>query len=215
MSIREFVSIVRNNLDSITTDSYISSEYIYNVAISIAKLFTKRESDNRKIFKNTSMFKYIDCIKMKSSSVSDCADLDLPCKSIMKSVDKIPEIYLSNYGSLIIVRNITGDKIYNEINPISYKNTAGQKYAAKTTGFFWIRDNYIIIPDSEVEQISIMFLSPSVLDSASDESGCSILDKTFPVLDYLLFNVIEATTKQIALSKQIIRDENTNLNETK
>ena len=54
MKIREFISIVRNSLDSITQDNYISGEMIYNIGVSYATLFMKREADSAKVFKNTS-----------------------------------------------------------------------------------------------------------------------------------------------------------------
>ena len=214
LSIREFISTVRNNLDSISTDNYVSGEYIASVGISYAKIITKRESDSRKIFKNTSMFKFIDCIKMKPSKVSECADISLPCKSIMKSVEKLPEIYLSNYGSLIMVYNITRDKDYIEANPISYKSILGQRFKSKGKGYFWIQNGYLIIPDSEVEMVSAMYLSSDISSSSSlTGDTCNFLDQPFPVLDYLQIAVIEATTKHLLQTKSIVRDENTNLDE--
>jgi hypothetical protein len=214
LSIREFVSIIRNNLDSISTDNYVSGEYLYNVGVSYAKLFIKRESDSRKLFKNTSMFKFIDCIKMKPSKVSECTDISLPCKSIMKSVEKLPEIYLSNYGSLIMVYNITKDKDYIEANPISYKSISGQRFKPKDKGYFWIQNGYLVIPDSEVEVVSAMYLSSDMSsDSTLVSKACKILDEPFPCLDYLLIAVIESTTKHVLQTKSIIRDENANLDE--
>lgn len=213
MVIRDFISLVRNSLDSITTDNYISGQYIYEVATSYAKLFTKRESDSRKLFKNTSAFTFIDCLELKPSTISECTNILLPCKSVMKSVKKLPEIYLSNYGSLIMVMNLTRDKVYDEVNPISYKSVRDQKYTAKNKGYFWIQNGYIVIPDSEVEAVSVMYLGPDLEGNATTSSSCKILDRELPVLDYLLAQVIEATVKHISTSKSITRDENANLDE--
>lgn len=210
MTIRSFISVVRNSLDSISLDNYISGEMIFNVGISYATLFTKREADSAKVFKNTSSFKFIDCIRMKEVSAIECTDFKLPCNTIMRSVEKIPTPFLSNYGSLIQVYNLTGEKDYSETNPISYKSLSKQRYQSKQKGYFFIKNDYLWIPDSEVEAVSAMILSPDIKKLTK---GCTLLDETFPVLDYLESIVIESTVKQLLTSKNIQRDENANLDE--
>ena len=210
MTIREFVSSIRNNLNSISPDSGLSSEYIYSIGVSYAKIILKRESDSRKIFRNTSMFKFIDCIKMKPSSISECSDVDLPCGNLMISVDKLPEIFISNYGSLLQVFSVDRSKDYVEANPGSYKNILGQRFKPKNKGYFWIRNGYLVIPDSEVEVVSAMYLSAGLEDTST--GSCKILDQPFPCLDYLVIAVIESTTKHLLTGKQIPIDENANNN---
>jgi hypothetical protein len=211
MLIREFISTVRNSLDALTLDNYISGEYIYKVGISYATLFIKRESDSRKIFRNTSMFTVLsennsDCISFKPYTES--CDLSMVCNSIMRSVNKIPTPYLSNYGSLILLYNIFEDKNYIETNPIFYKSIKKQKFKSKTTGYFYIKDGYLYILDSNVETLKGMVLTSEV------KSSCKILDKPFPVLDYLESSILDATVKHLLTAKNIQRDENSNLNET-
>jgi hypothetical protein len=210
MTIRTFISIIRNSLDSISQDNYISGEMIFNVGVSYATLFTKREADSAKVFKNTSSFKFIDCIKMKEVSAIECTDFKLPCSTIMRSVEKIPTPFLSNYGSLIQVYNLTGEKDYTETNPIAFKSLSKQKYQSKQKGYFFIKNDYLWIPDSEVEAVSAMILSPDIKKLTK---GCVLLDEPFPVLDYLESIVIESTVKQLLTSKNIQRDENANLDE--
>lgn len=210
MTIREFIAIVRNSLDSISQDNYISGEMLYNVGITYATLYTKREADSAKVFKNTSSFKFIDCIKMKEVSAIECADFKLPCSTIMRSVEKIPTPYLSNYGSLIQVYNLTGEKDYSETNPIAYKSLSKQRYQSKQKGYFFIKNDYLWIPDSQVEAVSAMILSPDIKKLSK---SCVLLDEPFPVLDYLESIVIESTVKQLLTSKNIQRDENANLDE--
>lgn len=212
-TIREFISTVRNSLDSITTDNYISGEYIYTVGLSYSKLFTKRESDSRKIFNNTSMFTFKDCIPMKEVPAVECSS-DFSCKKMMRSVEKLPELYLSNYGSLIVVYNLEGDKKYNQSNPYSYTTTMKQRFKPKSNGYFFIKNDYLWIPDSEVEFVSAMFLSPTTGTSAlTTANGCKILDQTFPILDYLEMGVLESVVKHISTRMSITRDENDNLDE--
>lgn len=211
MLIRELISAVKHNLNSLTLDSYVSGEYIYKTALSISKLLIKRESDSRKLFKNTSNFTHIDCVEMEEMPLSDCVGISLQkCKKIMKSKKPIPEVFSSSYGSIIFVFNLDRSKDYIEVSPITYKSILNQEYKSKKKGYFWIENNHLVIPDSEVEVVSIFGLF-SNYGEATDSCG-KILDKNFPTLDYLLSSVVELTTKSLVTGKQLLPDENSNLN---
>jgi len=210
MTIREFISIIRHNLNSLTLDSYISGEYIYNVGLSISKLLAKRESDSRRIFKNTFNFTMINCIELEEVNAMQCAGISLPkCKKMMRSKKPIPEAFTSNYGSIMFVFNPDKSKDYIEVSPIAYKSISNQEFKSKGKGYFWLENKYLIIPDSEVEIVSIFGLFS---DPISTDNCGKILDIQFPTLDYLISSVIELTTKTIITSKQVATDENSNLN---
>jgi hypothetical protein len=212
-TVREFISTVRHTLNSLTLDNYISSEYIYNVGLSISKLLAKRESDSRRIFKSTFNFNYIDCIELEEINAAQCTGAP-KCKKLMRSKKPIPETFVSNYGSIMFVFNVDKSKDYIEVNPISYKSIAAQEFKPKGKGYFWLENKYLIIPDSEVEIVSILglFTDPISLDQNAASSCGKVLDMPFPALDYLLSSITELTTRTIISSKQIPVDENSNLN---
>jgi hypothetical protein len=151
---------------------------------------------------------------MIESSLIECTNVSISkCKKVMKSKKPLPEIFTSIYGSLILIFNLTRDKDYIEINPVSYKSVLNQEYKAKNKGYFWIENKYLVIPDSEVEVVSALLLTADTSADPTTSSACGkILDSKFPCLDYLVSSVIELTTKQIYTSKQIPPDENSNLN---
>ena len=121
-SIREFISSVRNSLDSVVQDTMLSGEHIYNVGITYASLFLKREADSKKIYKNTSGFLHIDCVDLKEVSMIECKEYKIPCSRVMRSKLPIPTPMMSSFGSIIMVYNLTGEKEYSETNIASYKN---------------------------------------------------------------------------------------------
>lgn len=213
MTIREFISLIRNSLNSVRLDDRISAEFIYHVAISNAKLLIKRDADSRRIFKNTSLFKKLDCVELEEVSIAECG-ISLPCKTIMRSKKPLPESYLSNYGNIIQVFNVLRDKDYRETSITSYKNLLNQKYQTKSTGRYWISDGYLYVPGSEVETLIVygLFTDPSQVSSFNNESCSSLLDSDFPCPDYLISAVIELTLKQISIRKSIVPDEDSNLN---
>lgn len=211
MLIRNLISAVRQNLNSYSLDNYISGEYIYDVALSYSKLLIKRESDSGKIFKNTSFFKKIDCVEMETVPISSCSVLIPKCKTIQKSKEKLPNVYVSNYGSLMMIFNILRDKEYKEVNPIVFKNQQNQEFKPKH-GFFWIENDHLFIPNSNVEVVSILGLFSDLFELNKKEKCFKILEQDFPTLPYLESTIIELTTNQIINSVKIPSDEDSNIN---
>lgn len=214
MSIREFIGVIKGNLNNSSPDISLSGEHIYWIGINIAKLFIKRETDSRKLFKNSSLFKTINCFELKEVNAAQCG-INIPCNTIMKSVKKLPELYLSNFGSLIQVFNLTNDVDYKEVSITKYKNLKNQKFKPLNTKYFWIEDGYLYIPDSNVKMVKIngIFSDIEAFNELNSVNTCgSILDTELQIPDYMLTSIIEATTKQVSYALSIPKDEDTNLN---
>lgn len=214
MLIGEFTSVVQNSLNSLSLDDYLSEEYIYSVGISIAQLLIKREADTRKLFKNTALFQSLPCVEMITVPINECG-YNFSCKTLQRSEKKLPTAYLTNFGSLLQVFNITKDLDYKEVSPMQYKEIRNQKYKPRGTKYFWLDNGYLYIPDSEVEVVTVSILSPEILAMAeiSNSKGCiSALENAFPVPDYMVSTVINETVSHIFNSKRINKDENPNMN---
>lgn len=208
-TIREFISQIRNNLNAISSDDYLSGEFIYWTGINITALFIKRDADNRKLFKNTSIFKKIECVELEPYE-EGCIQLS-NCSNMMRSVKPLPSFYQSNFGSLIKVYNLSNDVDYVEISVNKYKSIKNLPYKPRRTKYYWIEDNYLVLPDSEVEKVNIfgIFTDPTL---GLEQGACSLLDQPFPCMPYLIGGVVEATIKQLSIMKSIPKDENTDAN---
>lgn len=212
MTIREFVSIVKENLNSVSLDDTLSNEHIYWVGVNIAKLLVKRETESRKIFKNTSVFKKI-CIPMIEISSAECG-VTFPCGKIMRSKKQLPKGFLTNFGSLLFIFNVTRDKDYKEISVTGYKNVRNQKFRSRTTGYFWIENDYLYVPDSEVEILYGLglFSNPEEVLNYEENLCGKVLDFNFPAPDYFYSTIVELTSNQLLTRKKITKDEDGNLN---
>lgn len=202
MSIRELISEIKSNLEANTLDDYISDEFIWNKASNVASLLLKREVDNRKLFRNTSMFTKIECFAMKACSPTD-----------MISEKELPSIYSSSFGGIIQLFNPTGSTAYKETTASMYRNIRNQEFKPRGTKYFYIEDNRIIIPNSEVESVNVLALISDVEAIAKIEGKCSVLDVTAPIPSYLLSSVVSQSVQALSLVKEIPKDENSNLNE--
>lgn len=205
MTIREFTSTIQESLNASNPDDFISEEYIFNVGVSVAQLLIKREIDSRKLFKMTSLFK-TECIKLVEST-GGCGGFS-GCTHVMRSKHKLPKSYLTNFGNLLIVLNVTGETEYKEISPSRYRNLKLQKFKPRDTKYFWIDDDYLEIPDSNVQEVKIMYLGPG----AAEDSECSVLDNTFPAPEYMMSTILSETLNHVFSRKKINPDENPNLN---
>ena len=194
-------------------DDYISEEYIFNIGVSIAQLIIKRETDSKKLFKNTSLFKSLPCIEMKTVPLNSCGII-LNCETLQRSKKKLPKAFLSNFGSLINVFNLTRDLQYKEISPVLYKDLKTARFKPRNTKYFWIDNGYLFIPDSSVVSVLAYIFSPDIENILSlSENDCeSLLDSEFPSPDYMISTILNETVSQIYNSKRIPKDENSNLN---
>lgn len=215
MNIRQFVSTIKQNLNSSSLDSNISGEHIYWVGVSQAQLLIKRETDSRKIFKNSALFRQLDCVKMIEVNSSECGPY-IPCNTLIRSKEKLPETFLSNFGSMIYVYNITRDKEFKEVSIGKYKNIKLQKYKPRNTKYFWIENDYLYVPDSEAEilLVSGLFTNPSSVEEFNQTGECKkVLDLPFPAPDYMMSSIIELTTNMISMKVRVPADEDGNLNQ--
>lgn len=212
MTIREFVAIVKENLNSVSLDDTLSNEYIYLVGVNFAKLLIKRETESRKIFKNTSVFKKI-CIPMKEVNSVECG-ISFDCKKIMRSKKKLPKGFLTNFGSLLIISNILRDKDYKETSLTAFKNIQKQKFKSRSSGYYWLEDDFLYIPNSEVEDVIGLglFTDPEEVLLFENNPCGKILDFNFPCPDYFHSTIIELTINQLLARKKIPKDEDSNLN---
>jgi hypothetical protein len=156
---------------------------------------------------------------MHEVSANEC-NISFPCNTIMKSVKKLPEPFLSNFGSLIQVFNLDRSLDYKEVTPTMYKNISNQQFKPRKTKYFWIEDDYLYVPNSEAEVLIVLGLFTNQQDvnnfnSEKDNACGSILDSEFPCPDYLLGTVQELTTAKVMNRFRVPEDEDSNLNSNK
>jgi hypothetical protein len=224
MKIGDLISEIRNDIRALNIDDFIPPKYIFNKLKGYCSLFIKRDSDNRRLFKLNNLWTTITCLSLQKSSLIQCCDIDIPsCKSVMKSVLQLPELYSTIYGNLINVTSVDGSTVYLQSSPNQYKDLFNREYYNKKQKYFWIENNYLIIPDTEVEVVTVrgMFINGAEAkklnncekqiassNSNSNKNCTSILDEEFVCPDYLLAVVKQETLKDILNGfKRIIVDE--------
>jgi len=206
MTIREIISLVRNELNTITLDDRISNRYIYSKIITYSDIIIKRESDSRRLFNNTNIFSVDECFKLKESKLVNCTTVYIPnCATVMKSVDKLPTFYSSIYGNLLLVSTLDESNRFEQTTPENFKNINNREFKPRT-GYYWINDGYLVIPNSEVEAVKIRWVSKKEVNEITS------LDEKIGIPEWLTSDIIRMVVTDIRNMRAIPKDENPDMN---
>jgi hypothetical protein len=220
MTNAEIVSRVRNGLNSISKDDRISRRYILHVAKQKATFLISQKLNDRSLFREDNLYKTVNCFEMESVDVVRCEILEFRrCKSIMKSKCKLPKLIYSRYGgSLKEVITADGEKEFKPITPSQYRRDKNRVEGSDYI-YYYVKDGYLYLLDTEIELVSLYLISME-LDSLEEGCCCndnleeckSLWDYEFNVPDKLEEAVVGEAIKEVAMSKQMPRDENPNSN---
>ena len=216
MTLRQFIGQVRGTLNSWNLDDYIPNKLIILIGQSYADLFIKQDADNRKLLNSLNNITVYDCFALEDYDFTDCSNLTYQkCKSLKRSVKKLPELYVTNTNfNLIVVTSVDRSVVYTPTNILNYANILNRQFKSKTK-YFWIENGYLIIPDSDIEQVAIYAYSKPIglIDTKNKNNCFNYLDQEFKIPSYLVANVIKYTLQDLAnYNKRMIKDENSNLN---
>ncbi len=211
MTIKQACSDILSLFNSTNLDDRISYRFVKSLLFDAASVFTKQDSELRRMHKLGNLWKPLNCVKFEDASLNDCYSIG--CTNLKRSAIKIPETYQTGYGYALKVFNIDYSKEYIVTQPSLYKEIKNRPFPTKT-GYFWFIDDYIWIPDSSIEEGVILGMFKE--HSGDISSDCSKpLDSTFSFPDYIITITKQEVAKQLGITKQIPADENPDLNQNK
>ena len=219
----EFVSRIVNGLNSLSKDQRISKRYILNVGENIVEDFISKHLRDGRLLKDVDLITYVDCLRMEPLDMVKCDIIEFKrCHKLMRSVCKLPDIFTADYGNSIV--SVYSVDELTEIKPIElqqYRRNRERRGKADNL-FYYEKDGYLYIPDSEVRTVSLELITMRPEQLA--ENGCfcddqeidecrDIYDEKFIIPSKFIDNVVKATIQEVAFKKQIPTDSNPNLNE--
>lgn len=219
MNNREFVSRVSNQLRMTSKDEYISDRLVLSTGQSFSKKLITQKIQRRSIDRDMSLYKNIDCIEFEPVKAAKCEFVEFRlCDKLSKSVKKFSDLIYTRYGSTIKeLYSIDGKVSFTESTRYQLRLDSQRDSSYKPNKFYVLND-YIYIPD-EIYTLSglVLMLDQYELEQLSGCSDCceSIWDKEFIVPDGMLEDVIGYTVQQLSVTKQIVPDESSDMNENK
>ena len=212
---KEIVSRIQNNLNTLGKDMFIPRRFILSVFKSKAEFLMAQKFYDKSLFRETNLFKWIECIEMEEINAVTCNNIELQsCQTLMRSVKKLPKLIWTRYGSTaLMVTNVDGSKNYTIISHSYYQTIRNKRNFDKFKGTFAIvyPDNKIVIPDVYVSRINVLLYT---LDEKYDNCDCdgksdckSYWDKEFEISDKVIEVAFQETLKEVSMRIQIPKDE--------
>lgn len=219
LTIRQAVSQIDTDLKS-TMDTRVAPRAIWNKYVFNLGNILKQVNETKRVWKASDIWYKIKCLDMKTINAADCPEVfPLVKEFVAKSILKIPATYTSAAGDM--VRDLTSvfpyGKQYTVVTPKEYDKIRKREFKDPKLGYAFIIDNYLYIPDSEVEKVSITgaWTNPREAALLNGEDPCKpFLDYQFYCPEYLIKVVHDMVLQDLAgVNLKVIKDENPNLNE--
>ena len=218
MTNNELVSRVINGFNSLNKDSRIPKRFVLRVAIGKAVELMAQKFRDRSLFRETNLYKTVSCVEMIEIDKFSCDIVEFrSCNKVMRSKDKLPPLVYSRWGSsLREVTNIDFSVDFYPTTPRQFRNDKRRKEYGHDY-FFYVKDGYLYLPDTDVLRVSLSLYSPNEYDilkqdSCNGKSSCiNPWDSEFLISDKLAETVVQMTRQEVAARLQIPEDENPNM----
>ncbi len=217
----EFVSRVVNNLKGLTKDGRLNRRHILAIGQDKARFLMSQKLDELSMFREEGLITQISCFELEEVPFIECDIVEFKnCKSIMKSKKPLPAGLFGKIGSgIILVTSIDDSSVYEATTQRLFNAIGNFKYKKKKSNFYLIKNNYLYIPDSEIEAVNItMFIIEKykAVEASSccetDEKCKSFWNFEFVCTDRFLDLVVRDTLTEMAnIYRTSIEDTNPNL----
>ncbi|MCB1711757.1 MAG: hypothetical protein KDH96_04535 [Candidatus Riesia sp.] len=213
---KEIVSRVKNTLNLVNKDMDVNGRFILHTAQNISISYISKRLRSRSLYRQDNLFTTVPCVELIDIDVFSCDIVEFKsCKKLKRSKKKLPELIYSRYGSSL--KEVTAiDGLY-EFKPstLSQYRRDSQRAGFSDYKYFYVKNGYLWIPDSEQELVELYLLTPDLYDlyemSECQDDCKSAWDYEFIVPSDLLEQVISETAQKISIRYQIPTDENPNL----
>lgn len=209
-TLRAICSDITNELKALNLDDRFSFRFLSNRFIDRISTFLRVDARSRELLKQYDLWKPIHCVELTVVPVTTCGFID-GCNSLKRSVIKLPEAYVTNYGSLVKVFTIVDNHEYTQIKSFEYSDYTNREFIVNKR-VFWVENGYIYIPNDTAKQVKILIIPkiPIEVDILNGEaSKCtSPLDSNILYPDYLVSLAKQEVVNGLAnITKRIVEDE--------
>ena len=208
-TIGDAISRVRNTLKAVKEDPFLTDRVIYSSLLKYGQTLLKREDNQFKLMKISSIFKVLPYIEM-----IDVDKVDAGCIGVFsgcyfkRSKDKLPTILDGAMGPVIrTTSSIDGTIEMFRTDPgtwVSMTKTTTWKY--NTRKYFWYLNGYIYAPKIDWEAIRMEAIFEGKLDTC-DTDPC-LIRQDDPLLfpEYLFSEIEQFVIKELTMSMQVPSD---------
>jgi hypothetical protein len=208
-TIGEVISRVRNTLKAVKEDAFLTDRTIYSSLIKYSKTLAKREDNQFRLMKISSIFQvlpYIELIDVDKVEAG-CIGIYSGCY-FKRSKEKLPSILDGMFGPIIrTVSSIDGSIEMFRTDPgtwVSMTKTTTFKY--NKNRYFWYLNGYIYCPNVDWDAIRMEAIFEGQVDSCENDSCLIKQDQPFALPEYLFSEVEQFVIKELTLTMQVPGD---------
>ena len=209
-TIGEAISRVRNTLKAVKEDPFLTDRVIYSSLIKYGQTLLKREDNQFKLMKISSIFQVLPYIELIDIDKVEAGCLGVYSGCYFKrSKDKLPTILDGAMGPIIrTVSSIDGTTEMFRTDPgtwVSMTKTTTFKY--NTRKYFWYLNGYLYAPNIDWEAVRMEALFQGFIDPCDPKQECEIAqDKPLTIPEYLFSEIEQFVIKELAMSLQVPSD---------
>jgi hypothetical protein len=208
-TIGETISRVRNTLKAVKEDAFITDRVIYSLLLKYGKTLIKREDNQFRLMKISSIFKvlpYIELIDVDKVEAG-CIGVYSGCY-FKRSKEKLPAILDGMFGPIIrTVSSIDGTIELFRTDPgtwVSMTKTTTFKYNRSI--YFWYLNGYIYIPNVDWEAIRLEAIFEGTVETCESDP-CEIKqDQQFALPEYLFSEVEQFVLQELTMTLKVPAD---------
>ena len=208
-TIGEAISRVRNTLKAVKEDPFLTDRTIYFAIIKYGQPLLKREDNQFRLMKISSIFKvlpYIELIDVDKVEAG-CVGVFSGCY-FKRSKDKLPTIFDGAMGPVIrTVSSIDGSIEMFRTDPgtwVSITRSTTFKYNKRP--YFWYLNGYIYCPNVDWDAIRMEAIFQDQVETC-DSDPC-LIRQDDPLLfpEYLFSEIEQFVVKELTMAMQVPTD---------
>lgn len=219
MNNKKLVSRISNGLNAINKDARISKRYILEIAKGKAIFLMSQKLRDKSLFRESNILIDVNCFELEKIDKYKCDIVEFKsCNTVMKSRLPLPELVYSRYGSSL--KEVTNIDYSLDFRPttISKYRRDKRRDGFGEDRFFYIKDNFLYLPDTNVRRVSLALYTPNSYEavkvSSCENTKClNPWDFEFKCSSKILEIVIQETVKELSFKLQVPKDENPNMDE--
>ena len=208
-TVGEAISRVRNTLKAVKEDPFLTDRTIYFSLIKYAKTLIKREDNQNRLMKMSSIFNVLPYIELVDVDKVEAGCIGVYSECYFKrSKDKLPSILDCMFGPLFrTVSSIDGTIEMFRTDPgtwVSITKSTSFKYNKRP--YFWYLNGYIYCPNIDWDAIRAEAIFEGNIDTC-DSTECQIFqDTNFAIPEYLFSEVEQFVIKELTMAMQVPSD---------
>jgi len=217
MNNSEAVSKIINPLRLLYKDSHISRRAVLRILRDTSKNLLSKKLLDRTLQKESNLYTKVECFELEEMEPKKCSSIEFRrCKTLMKSVERLPQPIFSRLGSSILyIESVDGQYQLQLVDAKQYKRNTKRKEQLKDVVYVYIgEDLHLYIPNEDIRTVDLAILTmetENCKECGEKEECKSGWEAEFIVSDKLE-DVVFKEALQVLLStyRQITPDQNPN-----